>query len=79
MGANRIDKRKHRLHVDVSWQIPQLNSSSNLKAFKLIVNGPDGRNTCFVFNVTQQPHKDEDNVAVSWVLKFGKLIEKLTP
>ncbi|KAF1756579.1 hypothetical protein GCK72_013032 [Caenorhabditis remanei] len=75
MGANRIDKRKHRLHVDVSWQIPQLDSSSNLKAFKLIVNGPDGRNTCFVFNVTQQPHKDEDNVAPRYRFSSNTLFE----
>lgn len=58
MGSNRIDKRKHRLHVDVSWQIPQLDVSSYLRAFKLLVKGPEGKSTCFVFNVTQE-HPDE--------------------
>ncbi|UMM26834.1 hypothetical protein L5515_010373 [Caenorhabditis briggsae] len=58
-GANKIDNRKHRLHVDVSWQMPQLERNTTLKAFKLIVNGPDGRNTCFVFNVTQTAKRED--------------------
>uniref|UniRef100_A0A8R1E9W1 ILCR1 Ig-like domain-containing protein n=1 Tax=Caenorhabditis japonica TaxID=281687 RepID=A0A8R1E9W1_CAEJA len=53
VGSNHIDKRKHRLHVVISWQIPHLANSNYLKAFKLLVNGPEGKNTCFVFNVTQ--------------------------
>ncbi|CAL2039188.1 unnamed protein product [Caenorhabditis brenneri] len=75
MGANRIDKRKHRLHVDVSWQIPQLDASSNLKAFKLIVNGPDGRNTCFVFNVTKTTNVEEDNVSPRYRFSSNTLFE----
>lgn len=74
MGANRIDKRKHRLHVDVSWQMPPMEVSSNLKAFKLIVNGPDGRNTCFVFNVTQQARR-EDNVAPRYRFSSNTLFD----
>lgn len=74
MGANRIDKRKHRLHVDVSWQMPPMEVSSNLKAFKLIVNGPDGRNTCFVFNVTQQGRR-EDSVAPRYRFSSNTLFD----
>uniref|UniRef100_A0A1I7UZC9 Reelin domain-containing protein n=1 Tax=Caenorhabditis tropicalis TaxID=1561998 RepID=A0A1I7UZC9_9PELO len=76
MGANRIDKRKHRLHVDVSWQVPHLDTSRALKAFKLYVNGPDGRNTCFVFNVTQQhTPNEEDNVSPRYRFSSNTLFE----
>ncbi|CAI2352386.1 unnamed protein product [Caenorhabditis sp. 36 PRJEB53466] len=73
IGSNRIDKRKHRLHVDVSWQIPQLDSSNNLRAFKLLVNGPDEKSTCFVFNVTHS--QQEENVSPRYRFSSNSLFE----
>ncbi|CAI4228378.1 unnamed protein product [Auanema sp. JU1783] len=54
-------KKKHLLHVDISWQMPLNGNSSTLRSFKLEIQGPENERNCFTFNVSEVEVNDDSS------------------